>query len=140
MTPLVGMFLLLLTVLGSSLLGSLRQPKWLRGTYLPTYLCHPVHRPNSIPIARLATIPVLSITIACSEHRLAIRQTTLSHSSHRHPRPGSKKAMCIKLLVQYACGHAEVEFMNLHCECALIVGPVVERRGRCRRVCGGGGR
>ena len=47
--------------------------------------------------------------------------------------------MCIKVLVQYACGHAEVEFMNLHCECALIVGPVVERRGRCRRVCGGEG-
>ena len=47
--------------------------------------------------------------------------------------------MCIKILVQYACGHAEVEFMNLHCECALIVGPVVERRRRCRRVCGGEG-
>jgi hypothetical protein len=45
--------------------------------------------------------------------------------------------MCIKILVQYACGHAEVEFMNRHYECKLIVGPVVERRGRCRRVCGG---
>ena len=45
--------------------------------------------------------------------------------------------MCIKILVQYACGHAEVEFMNRHCECALIVGPVVERRGKCKRVCGG---
>ena len=29
--------------------------------------------------------------------------------------------------------------MNRLCVCALIVGPVVERRGRCRRVCGGEG-
>lgn len=28
--------------------------------------------------------------------------------------------------------------MNRHCQCALIVGPVVERRGRCgRKECGG---
>lgn len=45
--------------------------------------------------------------------------------------------MCIRALVQYACGHAEVDLMNRHCECALIVGPVVERSGRWRRVCGG---
>lgn len=47
--------------------------------------------------------------------------------------------MCIALFVQYACGHAEKEFMNLHCQCPLIVGPVVESRGKCRRVCGGRG-
>ena len=46
--------------------------------------------------------------------------------------------MCIKVLTQYACGHARVEYMNRHCQCALIVGPVVEKRGRCgRRECGG---
>lgn len=27
--------------------------------------------------------------------------------------------------------------MNRHCQCALIVGPVVERRGKCRKICGG---
>ena len=47
--------------------------------------------------------------------------------------------MCIKILVQYACGHAEVEFMNLHCECALFGGRVVEWRGRCWRFWGGEG-
>ena len=46
--------------------------------------------------------------------------------------------MCIKVLTQYACGHARVEFMNWHCRCALIVGPVREVEGRCgRRECGG---
>lgn len=46
--------------------------------------------------------------------------------------------MCIRVLTQYACGHAGVEYMNRHCQCALIVGPVVEKRGRCgRRECGG---
>ena len=48
--------------------------------------------------------------------------------------------MCIKLLIQYACGNAEMEFMNRHCQCVLIVGPVREVKGRCGRVCGGGKR
>jgi hypothetical protein len=47
--------------------------------------------------------------------------------------------MCIKRLIQYACGHAEKEFFNRHCWYALIVGPVVGSRERCRRVCGGRG-
>jgi hypothetical protein len=47
--------------------------------------------------------------------------------------------MCIKRLIQYACGHAEKEFYNQHCWCALIVGQVVGSRERCRRVCGGRG-
>jgi hypothetical protein len=47
--------------------------------------------------------------------------------------------MCIKRLIQYACGHAEKEFYNRHCCCALIVGPVVECRKRCGRICGGKG-
>jgi len=29
--------------------------------------------------------------------------------------------------------------MNRHCQCALIVGPVFERRGKCRKICGGKG-
>jgi hypothetical protein len=45
--------------------------------------------------------------------------------------------MCIKRLIQYACGHAEKEFYNRHCWCALIVGPIVGCRERCGRVCGG---
>jgi hypothetical protein len=32
-----------------------------------------------------------------------------------------------------------MEFMNRHCQCALIVGPVREVRGKCRKVCGGKG-
>jgi hypothetical protein len=49
--------------------------------------------------------------------------------------------MCIRRLIQYACGHAEKEFINRHCQCALVVGPVVEKRWRCARgeCCGGVG-
>jgi hypothetical protein len=47
--------------------------------------------------------------------------------------------MCIRCLVQYACGHAEKELMNRHCQCALIVGLVREVEVRCGRgECGGG--
>jgi hypothetical protein len=45
--------------------------------------------------------------------------------------------MCISLLNQYACRHADMEFMNRHCHCALIVGPVSEVKKRCPRICGG---
>jgi hypothetical protein len=48
--------------------------------------------------------------------------------------------MCINILTQYACGHADIEYMNRHCQCALIVGPVREVKGKCGRVCGGGKR
>lgn len=29
--------------------------------------------------------------------------------------------------------------LNQHCECALIVGPVLESKERCGRICGGKG-
>lgn len=47
--------------------------------------------------------------------------------------------MCIKLFVQYACGHVEQEYMNQHCRCVLVVGPAVMSKKKCRRVCGGRG-
>lgn len=48
------------------------------------------------------------------------------------------KEMCVKLFTQYACGHAEMDFLNRHCYCALIVGPVRDVRERCERSeCGG---
>ena len=121
-------------------------------TYLPTHLCYPVRR-FQIRFRSRASLryrPVLHHRTLRTQ--LTIRQTpthprthaltySILHSGLRAQGSEKKKeAMCIKVLVQYACGHAEVEFMNLHCECALIVGPVVERRGRCRRVCGGGGK
>lgn len=65
--------------------------------------------------------------------------TQLTHSLKAASTTKKKETqMCIKLFTQYACGHAQMELMNRHCQCALIVGPVREVEGRCGRVeCGG---
>ena len=45
------------------------------------------------------------------------------------PRPRSKddfaSSMCIDTLTEYACGHATKKYINRHCQCALIVKPML---------------
>lgn len=43
--------------------------------------------------------------------------------------------MCILKLTEYPCGHAEKQYMNGHCECSLIVGPVVQAKAPCTNRC-----
>jgi len=43
--------------------------------------------------------------------------------------------MCISLLAQHNCGHTERVYFNQHCQCALIVGPILEADQSCTSRC-----
>jgi len=43
--------------------------------------------------------------------------------------------MCISRLTQHCCGHAERAYFNRHCQCALIVGPIVDAVEPCANRC-----
>jgi len=43
--------------------------------------------------------------------------------------------MCIAQLMDYSCEHAEKKYMNQHCQCSLIVGPIVQAKGPCPARC-----
>jgi hypothetical protein len=79
-----------------------------------------------------------SCWVNCSYFALADSPRNMLEAFH-HLQLTHFKQMCIRLWVQYSCGHAEMDFMNHHCRCALIVGPALDSEAKCKRFCGGSG-
>jgi hypothetical protein len=98
-------------------------------------------------VSQFRAFSILESLTSCQSDRAPLFDQPSNSESHQLEsalRSTSKvtrtlRGMRIKRLIRYACGHAEKEFFNRHCWCALIVGPVVGCRGRCGRVCGGKG-
>ncbi len=43
--------------------------------------------------------------------------------------------MCISHLTEHKYGHAEIAYFNQHCQCALIVGSIIEANKPCASRC-----
>ncbi len=113
------------------------------------------HQPKTTPGVHWKALLLGALSGSCSKEYSVHRSRASTLHRHRkihqhHRRTHHKRKhiryrgtalitqpapMCISLLAQHNCGHTERVYFNQHCQCALIVGPILEADQSCTSRC-----